>query len=291
MRIAQLANPTNLVRVVTWCVWLGIVACILVVAFVGVNSVWSMVAGPPRDGNAVNMSTAETMQSRTINIESIVEANLFGKPHSEDLLTDIENLRETTLNLSLEGTFVAIDSDAATMALISNRDGSGVPKPYRSGDAIAGFAAIESIQPKFVVISRSGERERLTFPEANILQLANKSESVEEGTPLATSQPKQSQPQALNADIEWGMTDLKQLGLAEVKNHGTLALEVTESDGTSILGRLGMLPGDVVLSVNGVDLQQLRNNQALANEILASGFAKLEIIRDDRDFVVTVPLP
>ena len=291
MWIANLVSALNINRLVALASWLVMVGCVVLVAYVGVSAVWSIAAGPTPDDSTVMESNTSFEALQPIDLDPILAANLFGRTSIDVGMNDVADLKETTLNLSLEGTFIDSESMNATVALIANRDGSGAPREYHPGDAIAGFAKIESIQARLVVISRNGERERLTFPEHGIFKSDNqilpgliRDTSVVEA---ATQRPRS--PEELPS--QWDMDRILDLGLAETESQGALALTVVETDGTSILGRLGMRTGDVVSSINDVPLQQLKENQELASEVLASGVARFEIKRNDRDFVITLPLP
>ena len=68
-------------------------------------------------------------------------------------------------------------------------------------------------------------------------------------------------------------------------------LAITDSSGNSPLARLGMQPGDVVLSVNGHSLDALRSDEKLIEEVRDADTARLEIKRAGRKFFLTVPIP
>ena len=110
-----------------------------------------------------------TSQVRKVNTARILATELFGSSDSTEELASIEDLQETTLSLTLEGTFVSSEGRSHSVAFISNRDSRGTAREYRVGDSVASYAAIEEIHPRFVVIARAGERELLTFEVDRVL--------------------------------------------------------------------------------------------------------------------------
>lgn len=291
MFVTQLISQQKLNRILIVLMWLAMALLILYTIYVGANTVWSIVAGQAQSTSDSQPVRVAASQQNTVNMKEILAANLFGKADESELdLSDADKLRETTLNLELIGTIVDAESPNFRRALIANLDGSGSSRQYRAGDAISGFAKIESIQPRLVVIARSGERERLTFVQHNHIQ----SKEVHQEPAAEQSAIEVEVPNLPELDVEsaqWGFEDLKELGLIERERSGGSVLVVEQTDGTSILGRLGMQPGDVVLKVNDVSLSDVQSDRQLAQDILSSGIARLEITRDDREFVITVPLP
>ena len=290
-------NGVGLTSALNWLVRLG---CIAVVLLVAADAIWYFVVGPSERTNASVSTQGTSSQIREVNTARILATELFGSSESSQDLSSIENLQETTLSLTLEGTFVASDNQSHSSALISNRDTRASARLYRVGDAVASFAEIEEIHTRFVVISRAGERELLTFEEDRALtepppvtiprsmsgnaQRSNSAQTSPMQSPLAGNlDPMRLQ----GATIE----ELKTLGLSEIQTANGAMLAITDSSSSSPLTRLGMQPGDVVLSVNGHSLDALRSDEKLIETIRDSSTARLGIKRADRTFFLTVPIP
>jgi general secretion pathway protein C len=56
------------------------------------------------------------------------------------------------------------------------------------------------------------------------------------------------------------------------------------------MDRAGLLPGDVVARVNGQQVGDIVGDQALFENIVASGRARLEVIREGETVVMSFPL-
>ena len=299
MRNLGFGTRYSSVALLTGLAWIVRVGCIAVVLYVLANAVWYFVVGSTDEGSETSQFPIASNYSRTVDTAKILDANLFGAVWDGNQTPVIEDLKETTLNLSLEGTFIPSDSQSDSVALISSRDRRGVARQYREGDAVASFAAIEEIRPRFVVISRGGEHEMLAFDVDNVFF---ESPTVQTRQPVTSTPPRVTNAipefnavptlqdldpnQWRNASIE----DLKPLGLTEIQTNEGPMLGIAKIDGTSPLARLGMQPGDIVVSVNGVPLNVLREDEELTRVALSEDTARFEIRRHKRHFFLTVPI-
>lgn len=276
--------------------WLVQIACALIVIYFLVKAVWFFAFGPDSNLATTNLAATPQTQSKKVNLHKILNTDLFGSVNDEEATIKAEKLKETTLNLDLMGTVLVADDRALSSAFIKNRGGSQKSREYNEGDAVASYAKVEEIHSRFVVISRGGEHERLTFTGDKIFRQEPPRTQVRVSPQSNQPSPRQVNKQEFEASVEQHLStnsleDLKQLGLAEVQTTAGPSLEIVDTDGTSPLSRLGMQPGDIVLSVNGHSLASLRRNQTLTQEILGTGQARLLINRGGREFQLTVPMP
>ena len=290
-------TSVGLISTLAWIVRLGCIAAVLLVA---ADAIWYFVVGPTERTEASAFTQSPNSQGREVNTARILATELFGSSDTVQDTASIENLQETTLSLTLEGTFVSSDDRSYSIAFISNRDSRANAREYRIGDAVASFAEIEEIHPRFVVIARAGERELLTFEVDQVLselpqqtKLRPNSGNLQPSnaiqTPLLqTPTVRELDPKRLQ---EATIDDLKTLGLTEIQTGDGAMLAITDSAGTSTLARLGMQPGDIVLSVNGHSLDALRSDEKLIEEVHDASTARLGIKRADRTFYLTVPIP
>ena len=290
-------SSVGLISTLAWLVRLGCVAAVLLVT---ADTIWYFVVGPTDRVEAFTSSQGTRPQVREVDTARILATELFGSSDSAQDLASLENLQETTLSLTLEGTFVASDDQLQSIAYISNRDSRAAAREYRVGDAVASFAEIEEIHPRFVVISRAGERELLTFEIDRVFSeppmSARTHPNGANSQPANTMQtPLIQTPSVRDIDSkriqEATIDDLKTLGLTEIQTGDGAMLAITDSSGTSPLARLGMQPGDIVLSVNGHSLDALRNDEKLIEKVRDASTARLGIKRADRTFFLTVPIP
>ena len=293
------ATRISSVGLLTGLAWLLRVGCVVVVLYVVADAVWYFVVGPTTQADDTTYAAVATDRPKEVDVTKILTTELFGSSAATEQRAPVEDLKETTLNLSLEGTLVAADSASGSKALISSKDRRGEAKKYREGDAVASFAAIEEIHSSFVVISRGGEREMLRFKRDNLFQATQSTPPVRV--------PKTRAPQSINdkllqelrtvresdgdASSQFTIEDLKPLGLTEIQTNDGPMLAIEDTTGTSPLAQLGVQPGDIVMSVNGYTLSALRHDKQLEREVLGGNTAEFEIRRANRQFKLTVPMP
>lgn len=310
MSIFGFSNLSGLPALMSTLLWVVRLGCLAAVLYVLVDAVWYFVAGPKDQSVSSRYAVVSEFQHTPIDTSKITSTELFGKTEEIDQREPLEALQTTTLNLTLEGTFVADDDATHSVALISSRSSRDEVREYREGDAVASFAELETIHPRFVVISRGGERERLAFDSEDILSESAKPEvkqqSPREARPATTSQrPRSPRTSLSNFDqrsnvrgdaemplpSDFSFDELMSLGLAEIQTANGAALKISNSSESSPLSRLGMQPGDLVMSVNGHPVEAFRQDEQLAQKVANSGVARLEIQRGGRQFFLSVPIP
>lgn len=83
---------------------------------------------------------------------------------------------------------------------------------------------------------------------------------------------------------------LNELGLEPVAADSAAGYRLGALAESPYLSQTGLQPGDVVLSVNGQAVGDVRQDQSQIDSILASGSARLEVQRGNRRFFVTASL-
>ena len=84
---------------------------------------------------------------------------------------------------------------------------------------------------------------------------------------------------------------MRELGVETVSVGERSGLRVDTVASADELARVGLRRGDVVLSVNGQEVNTLQSNPDQLDQIVDSGSARLEIQRGDRRFFVTTRIP
>lgn len=201
---------------------------------------------------------------------------------------------ETALGLTLHGVAIARRPEASS-AIISGAEAPA--RAYAVGQDITGSAALLEVHAGHVVLSVDGRRETLSFP-----QRRRAAPSVDSGVAalqaLVTGQepaPGEAAPAA--PDPEAVIAEYRDLYRANpMIVLGRLGLVATE-EGYSVSGsapagvlRAGLRPGDVVAKVNGQQVGNLDADRGLFDEVVASGRARLEVLRDGQRVVMSFPL-
>ncbi len=84
---------------------------------------------------------------------------------------------------------------------------------------------------------------------------------------------------------------LAELGIEPVEAGSAAGYRLADVASPAALSRVGLRPGDVVLSVNGQQLGNTDVDSALVDQLSDAGAARLEIQRGQRRFFVTLSIP
>lgn len=276
---------------------------------------------------AENISSAPTQNraNTTANLDTSQIRNLFGVFQAEAAPVQ-ENVPVTNLNLELQGIFTAENSKDST-AIVAQRGQSG--QLYSVGDRLPGNAVLEAVQPGFILIKRGSRTEKLAFDDPSIaagfsrqtadlgnnvvLEPNDPTRSNDDGsadtaqnrlqniTERIANRSRQITEERTNqaADLRSAISEfqtrladdpetvLQELGVSQSGQGYRIGGQVSDA----MLRQAGLQEGDVILSVNGQDAAAVAGNQQLMNQVMQSDRARVEVQRDQRRFVVTVPIP
>lgn len=192
-----------------------------------------------------------------------------------------EDAPETTLNLTLTG-LISGENGRVTIKNASNKQSS-----YGIGDEITNGVTLKSIFPEYVILSRSGKRERLTFErEDNAL--------AEKSKPTSSTTTKTRTKTAPTIKAGMSPTELfDAIGFEEVKNNKnkTIGYKIPATPGLDIR-QIGFEPGDLLVRIGGKDLSKkgVSLKQAVFEAAL-SGNTTAQVTRRGRRMTIRVKLP
>ena len=209
----------------------------------------------------------------------------------------------TTLDLALRG--ILLQSDPSlSFALIAT---DGATLRYATGDSIAGKAVLMAINDRHVVLDVDGTHQILGFPNAEMPDLSN-AETSENPTPLSNLDRLRA---ALS--VGSGSIEIKDPPPPETtEEYISMWRERIIRNPNQVLGEIGLLAtekgyivdethdpgvklaglkaGDRVARVNGQTVGNIEQDRKFFDDVAASGVARLEVVRDDKTFVLSFPL-
>jgi general secretion pathway protein C len=223
--------------------------------------------------------------------QDIAALNLFGEADQVDASpTEEINAPKTRLRLALMGVFVAANKKQSS-AIIAEQGREG--EFFKVGDRVQGRARLSQVYEDKVILDNSGKLETLTFEDA--AKLAGS--IVAQKSPRKSTKPKSKNKSGFKRQLKGIKTaeqfvdfakeqledpeqTLKNLGLTS--NGDGYVLE----GATSMLTRIGMKPGDKLISVNGSSLGDPEQDKLLIDDVFASGAAKIVIERGSRRMTI-----
>ena len=286
---------------------------VALIAYTLATTIWSFFDTPAAPAVALNPRVSESSapQRPPANVNWILSKHLFGEAGRAPVQTAASNQPavQTRLPLELQSVFVA-DDDSASAAIVAQRGKPG--KLYAVGDTLPGNAKLVEVQKDRIILSRAGSREALMFPKSNAQFIADpvEEETVREQTqaPLAdgSTADQSIQNEARRRLTEQEPADvlenyqqrlaedadgtLRELGVEAVEESAGGGYRIGDPAQAPYLRQTGLLPGDVILSVNGRPVGDVQQDQLQLADIMAQGTARIEVQRGSRRFFITASL-
>ncbi len=284
------------------------------IAFTIAQSVVFFIGRTDADPAVVADSVTTPAALPPVNIQAVMDRHLFGQADAQDAPSTAAPSVETRLPIELQAVFVATQDGAESKAIIAEKGQTG--HLYRVGADLPGGVQLVEVHGNFVVLSRAGSRERLTFPHLSTnlaapLDLGHQDtlyvqdpasmdnpyesvipeqvvESVPEPAPeVPAAQQIEDYQSRLESDPQG---TLEALGVAAVATDSAQGYRVGNLAQSPQLRQTGLQPGDVIVSVNGQAVGNVDSDRMELANVLAQGSARIEVQRGSRRFFVTTSL-
>lgn len=232
---------------------------------------------------------------------------LFGQaPTAEDIeisRSEIDSIPETDLNLTLSGLLVAQELPEpgstivpeAGMAIIGV--GRASQQALRTGVKIDGVAnaTLYMVFEDRVVIDRGGGRTEALFyrPDENNPQSAQLRSSLTRRTTASAAAPITPLVAASAAEELSGLASTlsQHMTMESAVDAGEITgMRLQPKGDSDVFSQLGFEPGDVMLEVNGLRVNNLRNVQAVSQALTETSQASVRVRRNGTDQVIIVNL-
>jgi len=223
-----------------------------------------------------------------LDLNRISGAHLFGQYQAQaaSRLDDIRKAPDTQLALTLLGILANNKNKAASRALIA---GSGDEKPYSINDAVASGVTLTAIFPDRVVLSRNGQLETLRL---------DKDQPNSGDAPLAVADNADGGAAASLAQIRAQMlaNPAKAQDYIRVQpapnptGNGQMGYRIYPGRDRSVFTSAGLRPGDVVTSINGVQLDDPAKSLQLLSDMSQANQLTLTVQRGSESQTVNVNL-
>jgi len=280
-----------------WILILGIVATVINTA----RNLIYLPESPATTSTQTKATTTTAGASGAIDVNALVNLHLFGRPTREGgaVPQSVANAQATRLPLELKAVFAASENPFSA-AIIGQRGQRA--RLYTVGESVPGNAVLAEVYPQQVLLRRAGQLESLAFPESTYKASSKSATQVTESaaatapnnsptlTSRASVQSKIAEsadtlPQQLVADPQAAIDDL---GLTADSSGGYKVGDVANSP---YFQSSGLKRGDIIFSINGSPMSNVKNDKALLAEIMTSGRARLEVMRNNQRFVITASIP
>ena len=246
---------------------------VLLAGFIGklvATLVWDLVPPPSKSWTIAPIMRAEPQSSSRVDLDVIVAAHLFGEyiaPSSESAEASKEP--EIPLNLTVIGVFAYEADEKRSRVLLASSDDSG--KPYAIGDAVQDGVNIKEILSDRITILHNGRTETLLLnPDQPVSNISSAS-----GEPLPETKVAIARTQMAKNLPSVATYIRTQPNIADGRIHG---IRVFPGQDRSLFDATGLRPGDVVVALNGVSLNDASQTAQVARSFGTSG--QLSVVVD-----------
>lgn len=218
-----------------------------------------------------------------INVNKIDKNPFLPRYDSVELsnsILDLVKAPETSLSLKLFGVTSSEDKNFAIIGLNKSDQ-----KEYLPGDQVLDNVFLESIHKDYVTINRSGVPESLSFNKISLISGIDKE---------ILNKPITEKPENI-ISAEWlsNQNILDVISFVPIFLNGTLTgLEVNPGENKEFFVNLDLLPGDVLVSVNGFLVSDLNENYLSNLETLFDEpkNLNLEILRNNNPVSIGIKI-
>lgn len=280
----SLPSATDVTRLTGWINAL----LVLFLAYTMATLTWQALSGLSDQGSVTMAPVPGTtvQHSSGPGLDTLAGLHLFGEAGAVPAVTEEPiDAPETRLKFTLKGVFADSRSDTA-MAIIDS--GGKDEKSYRVGDVVAGAATLHQILADRVILKRGEQLETLYLPKEN---LSGASSSPTYQRAISSNVNRFAGGRTINrgsvSDLRRTLLEnpqdaLQLINAQPVMENGQLSgFRVNPGKDRALFARVGLRPGDIITSVNGMQLsdatqmgqvfQQLKSAQQLQVTINRGG--------------------
>ncbi len=232
--------------------------------------------------------------------------HLFGDTGQAVFLPVGFDAPETTLDLKLFGTFAVEDKPEEGYAIIG--DSEGREGHFRAGDTIPGDATLREVHPDRVILMRAGTLEtlRLRSDDGNepseFRRRNNRRQVASQAARQNHSAIRQSGSPAIPAINAIDMQAMQQLRLdpaqlaqqiqarPHIVDGKQIGIRLDAGRNSDLLQRAGLRRTDVIMSVNGVSLDNPVAGMSLIPKLQSESSLTVTVLRDGREITQTIEL-
>ena len=235
---------------------------------------------------------------------------LFGGATKSNQATNDLSSPETSLNLELQGIFVAEKATRSSTIIGENQKKGQL---FLIGDNIFGKGKILAINEDYVLISRNGRKERIVFSDHQFRTQKNSSSLLKSDLEENKTNKKADIPTTVVSKLDQKILKktvgsnlanqinmkekfmnrpseaLSELGVTRIST-GEIGYKIDRNADKRIL-QAGLQEGDRILSINGQVLDSGMAEKDIARQAMSAGRLRVEVARGERRFFLTVPVP
>ncbi|WP_196139283.1 type II secretion system protein GspC [Aliikangiella sp. G2MR2-5] len=302
MNLSQLKSTNWLTNYAFWgnCIqWLGVFMVALLMA--RIFWVWVDYFSDTSEAKPVKVAINRGQKSLDqIDVSSIINRNIFGSLVKQEEVRELpkENIEETKLNLKLRGIYAA-DTPSKANAIIEDSRGQQAVYFIDEKLEVSGRVYLRQVYVDKVILETNGRREALTLDTEKLPNTA----IIETKGELKESDDKKVEDKRNNQRLSQQLNRYKDqferdpASMADIINgrphmvDGELkGFEISPGKDRRLFQELGLRRGDIVTSVNGVQLTSMQEAMSLMSDMKSMSEMNIEIQRGDEQLSLLLNL-
>ena len=245
------------------------------------------VTAPANLASNKNYNNAKKSQQQAF--RNLASAHLFGTAETTKTQINTSVAPETKLNLVLKGVLAA-GSTAMASAIIA-RSANGKEEIYGINDKIPGGITLKEIHPEHVILERHGKFETLRML---------KSKGSDQMTSVGKKQPATSLISAsstrkiknIRNELIKNPADFRKHALPVVvrENGKQIGYRLQPQQNSDLLTQAGIKPSDVITSINGVKLDDMKNSISALSALRSANNVNITVKRNGAEVPLNIQL-
>jgi general secretion pathway protein C len=235
---------------------------------------------PEASAAAGTTGSLASRPAQSVNAQAIIDAHVFGVAASDTQTTDPSDAPETRMSLVLAGTIASSDPKGG-LGIIGET--AATAKVYKVGDSIVGGARLNAVYDDRVLLERGGQVEALLLPR-----------EYRGGTGMSPG-PTLARPVAATGAGAEVADRVRRLiaqdpgSVAEIMrpqpvftNGQQRGYRVYPGRNRQQFARLGLRPGDLVMSINGTPLDDPQRGMEIFKSIGSADQVRVTVERNGK---------
>jgi general secretion pathway protein C len=265
---------------------------VVLIARLAAQLLWALIPTPAAAAwQAAPVTVSAANPADRLDLNRISAAHLFGQfqaPSAGAMIDKLAHAPDTQLSLTLLGILANSQNKRNSRALIA---GGGEEKPYSINDAVSPGVTLSAIFPDRVVLSRNGQLETLRLdkdqPNATDVPLAVADNAGgDSGTAESLAQIRS---QMLSNPAK-AQDYIRVQPAPNATGNGQMGYRIFPGKNHAVFNEAGLHPGDVVTSVNGVQLDDPGKSLQLLSDLAQASQVTLTVQRGSESETINVNL-
>lgn len=264
---------------------------VLVLAWLAARLTWLLWPTPQVSTQFQPDLAVASTTSGSPSLDNLLAAHLFGKFQEKSVepapVAVVTDAPKTNLNVKLTGVVATKNQPEQGTAIIES---NGVEQVYAVDEQIEGTnASLKQVLEDRVLLQVSGRFETLMLDGLEYQQLSNENAPIAEGLQEVTAAPEPMEyspaPSDLNAARQEMLAEpAKFFDYVRVtprhRNGQLYGYALLPGKDPELFARMGLMPNDVAIEINGVRLNDMQQAYGIINELREAKEASIKVERD-----------